>query len=100
MKNYANHLTCVVGNVFRLIEWHKLRAPMKYAFALACALSLGDFTAIALFGQADFTSLPHLLYQQLGHYRSQEAAVTAFILLVFCLSVFMIIERHQEPRDD
>ncbi|HDR0995590.1 thiamine/thiamine pyrophosphate ABC transporter permease ThiP [Pasteurella multocida] len=85
---------------FRLIEWHKLRAPMKYAFALACALSLGDFTAIALFGQADFTSLPHLLYQQLGHYRSQEAAVTAFILLVFCLSVFMIIERHQEPRDD
>ncbi|MGC6341781.1 thiamine/thiamine pyrophosphate ABC transporter permease ThiP [Bisgaard Taxon 45] len=85
---------------FSLIEWHNLRAPMKYAFALACALSLGDFTAIALFGQADFTSLPHLLYQQLGHYRSQEAAVTALILLVFCLSVFMFIERHQEQRDD
>ncbi|WP_101775948.1 thiamine/thiamine pyrophosphate ABC transporter permease ThiP [Pasteurella oralis] len=85
---------------FSLIEWHTLRSPVKYAFALACALSLGDFTAIALFGNEDFTSLPHLLYQQLGHYRSQEAAVTAFILLVFCMATFILIEWHKEKDND
>ncbi|MXN87922.1 thiamine/thiamine pyrophosphate ABC transporter permease ThiP [Pasteurella canis] len=85
---------------FKLIEWQALRAPMQYAFALACTLSLGDFTAIALFGSQDFTSLPHLLYQQLGHYRSQEASVTAFILLLLCLLIFVVIERQKEETND
>ncbi|MGY4677219.1 thiamine/thiamine pyrophosphate ABC transporter permease ThiP [Pasteurella sp. P03HT] len=84
----------------KLIEWNQLRAPIQYAFALACALSLGDFTAIALFGSQDFTSLPHLLYQQLGHYRSQEASVTAFILLMLCMLIFVVIERQKEENND
>lgn len=82
---------------WRLIEWNALKRPIQQALALSTALSLGDFTAIALFGTQDFTSLPRLLYQQLGHYRSQEAAVTAFILLLFCAVVFLLIERS---RDD
>lgn len=81
----------------RLIEWHTLKQPIRGAFALASALSLGDFTAIALFGNQQFTSLPRLLYQQLGHYRSQEAAVTAVILLLFCFFIFLIIESN--PHD-
>lgn len=84
---------------FRLIEWHALRAPMRYAFILATALSLGDFTAIALFGNQDFTSLPHLLYQQLGSYRSQEAAVTAGVLLLLCGALFALIDTHKETDD-
>lgn len=80
---------------WRLIEWHQLKAPIKYAFALACGLSLGDFTAIALFGNQDFTSLPHLLYQQLGSYRMAEAAITALILLLFCLGIFSVVERNK-----
>ncbi len=82
----------------RLIEWHTLKGPVKSAFALATALSLGDFTVIALFGNQDFTSLPRLLYQQLGNYHSQEAAVTAFILLVFCALVFYLIEEVEPDR--
>ena len=39
---------------FRLIEYPLLKAPLKYALALATTLSLGDFTAIALFGSPDF----------------------------------------------
>lgn len=78
----------------KLIEWHTLKRPVRSAFALATALSLGDFTAIALFGNQHFTSLPRLLYQQLGHYRSQEAAVTALILLIFCAIIFLIIEKN------
>jgi len=84
---------------FCLIEYPLLKAPLKYALALATTLSLGDFTAIALFGSPDFTSLPHLLYQQIGQYRSQEAAVTALILLGLCLGLFMFIEGQKEQHD-
>lgn len=81
---------------WRLIEWHHLRKPMRTAYAYACAMSLGDFTAIALFGNQSFTSLPHLLYQQLGHYRSQDAAVTALILLLLCAMIFLFIEKNND----
>ncbi len=80
----------------RLIEWQAVRTPIFTALALAITLSLGDFTAIALFGNTEFTSLPHLLYQQLGNYRSDEASVTAFILLVLCVGVFLGVERNKE----
>jgi thiamine transport system permease protein thiP len=43
--------------------------------------------------------LPHLLYQQIGQYRSQEAAVTALILLGLCLGLFMFIEGQKEQHD-
>ncbi len=78
----------------RLIEWQALKKPITSALALTTALSLGDFTAIALFGNQDFTSLPHLLYQQLGSYRSNEGSVTAFILLMLCAGIFMLVERE------
>ncbi|MDU8924402.1 thiamine/thiamine pyrophosphate ABC transporter permease ThiP [Pasteurellaceae bacterium LIM206] len=86
-------------NRLSLIEWRQLAAPIKYAFALAACLSLGDFTAIALFGSRDFTSLPYLLYQQLGSYRGDQAAVTALILLLFCLGVFWLAERQDDGKD-
>lgn len=85
---------------WKWVEWQALNAPMRYAFALACALSLGDFTAIALFGNQDFISLPYLLYQQLGSYRMQEASVTALILLLLCGALFVLIERSQRQGKD
>ena len=98
-ERLCNSLGIVGWQRFRLIEWHALRTPINYAFALAFALSLGDFTAIALFGNQEFTSLPHLLYQQLGSYRHQEAAVTAGILLLLCSAIFALIENQKEQHD-
>ncbi len=86
-------------NRLRFIEWQSLKAPVKSAFALATAMSLGDFTVIALFGNQNFTSLPRLLYQQLGNYHTQEAAVTAFILLLFCAVIFCLIEEVEQESD-
>ncbi len=86
-------------NRLRFVEWQHLKRPIKSAFALATALSLGDFTVIALFGNENFTSLPRLLYQQLGNYHSQEAAVTALILLIFCAIIFYLIEEVEENTD-
>lgn len=76
----------------KIIEWYNLKYPIKYAFALACTLSLGDFTAIALFGNQDFTSLPQLLYQQLASYQIPAASVTALLLLLFCAFVFYLVD--------
>ena len=98
-ENLCNSLGIVGWQRFYLIEWQTLRAPLRYAFALALALSLGDFTAIALFGNQEFTSLPHLLYQQLGNYRNQDAAVTAGILLLLCGVLFAFIHKHRDADD-
>lgn len=72
----------------RLIEWADLAQPCRYAFALCTCLSLGDFSAIALFGGQDFSSLPYLLYQQLGSYRTEQGATTALLLLILSGLIF------------
>ena len=49
--------------------------------------------AIAMFGSQTLTTLPWLLYQQLGSYRLTEAAATALLLLTLCFSLFWLVER-------
>ncbi|WP_314721389.1 thiamine/thiamine pyrophosphate ABC transporter permease ThiP [Haemophilus pittmaniae] len=85
---------------WRLVEYPLLKPALKYAFALAATLSLGDFTAIALFGSPDFTSLPALLYRQIGQYRTEDGAITALILLLLCVLLFIFIERNKGGQYD
>jgi thiamine transport system permease protein len=66
----------------RLVAWPLLRAPLAAAFALAAALSLGDFGVIALFGGGELVTLPYLLANRLGAYRIDEAAAIALLLVV------------------
>ncbi|WP_323884182.1 thiamine/thiamine pyrophosphate ABC transporter permease [Aeromonas hydrophila] len=77
----------------RLVEWPLLRRSLAQAAALSMILSLGDLGAIAMFGSQELTTLPWLLYQQLGSYRLTEAAATALLLLILCFSLFWLIER-------
>ncbi|EAU41305.1 thiamin ABC transporter membrane protein [Fulvimarina pelagi HTCC2506] len=78
---------------FRLLDWPALRRPVGLAFALAIAISLGDLGAIALFGNREFTTLPYLLYQRMGSYRTDDAAGLALILGVVCLALIWFAER-------
>ncbi len=73
------------------VEWPLLRRSLGQATALSFCLSMGDLGVIALFGNSDLTTLPWLLYQKIGSYRSQDAAGIALILLVLTLSVFNLI---------
>ncbi|QUG77155.1 thiamine/thiamine pyrophosphate ABC transporter permease ThiP [Erwinia sp. E602] len=88
-------------NRLRLIELRALRRPLAQALAFACVLSIGDFGAVALFGNEDFRTLPFYLYQQIGSYRSSDGAVTALLLLLLCFLLFTLIEklpgRHAKP---
>lgn len=78
---------------WRLIEWPVLRKPLGLAMAYTSTLAAGDLTAIALFGSQDMRTLPLLLYQRMGSYRLDEAAVTALLLLILCLTLFWLMER-------
>ena len=72
----------------RLIGWPLLRRPLMTAFAFAMALSLGDLGAIALLGSDRVTTLPYLLLQRMGSYRTADAAGIALILGALTLAVF------------
>ncbi len=78
---------------WRYIELAALRSDLAFVFALAFCFSLGDLGVIALFGSTDFVTLPWLLYQKLGSYRTSEAAGIAFILLLLVIFVFALSAR-------
>lgn len=92
-----NHLCAQLGihgfNRFRLIEWPSIRRPFGMGFAFAMALSLGDLGTVALFGSDAVLTLPYLLLQRMGSYRTFDAAGLALILGALCLALMMIADR-------
>jgi hypothetical protein len=60
---------------------------------MALILSLGDLTAISLFGTQDFVTLPALIYRQMGSYRFDEAIGTALLLGAMVLAFSTLAER-------
>ncbi|HMF69151.1 MAG TPA: thiamine/thiamine pyrophosphate ABC transporter permease, partial [Phyllobacterium sp.] len=81
------------ANRFRLVDWPVLKRPLSVAFAFAMALSLGDLGTIALFGNNSIQTLPYLLLQRMGSYRTQDAAGLALILGVLCLLLIIVADR-------
>ncbi|MEM7562501.1 MAG: thiamine/thiamine pyrophosphate ABC transporter permease [Pseudomonadota bacterium] len=80
-------------NRLRWVDWPLLRKPVGLSAALVAALAMGDLGVIALFGTTESTTLPLLVYQQLGAYRIPQATVTAVFLLFVCVTGYWLIER-------
>lgn len=78
---------------FKLVEWPMLRPAAGLGLAIVAAFSAGDLGVVALFGTPDMKTLPLLMYQRLGSYQADSAAVTAVVLLGLCLLVFVLFER-------
>jgi len=78
-------------NRWRLVESSLLRPELIYIASLAFCMSLGDLGIIALFGNQDFITLPWLLYQKMGSYRTDEAAGIALVMLAITLFVFLLL---------
>ncbi len=70
---------------------------LQTGFALAAALSLGDLGVIALFGSADFQTLPWLLYQYQNRYGGAEAEMLALVMLGLVLLLFFAALRLTRP---
>ncbi|WP_244423897.1 thiamine/thiamine pyrophosphate ABC transporter permease [Phyllobacterium sp. YR531] len=80
-------------NRMKIIDWPVLTRPLGIAFAFAMALSLGDLGTIALFGNDSVLTLPYLLLQRMGSYRTDDAAGLALILAALCLILMVIADR-------
>lgn len=78
---------------FRLVDWPALRRPLSAAFAFAMALSLGDLGVIALFGSDQVQTLPYLLLQRMGSYRTADAAGLALFLGALTLALMLAADR-------
>lgn len=83
---------------WRHVEWPLVRRELGLVSALSFCFSFGDLGVIALFGNRDFTTLPWLLYQKMGVYRTTEAAGIALFLLVLILAVFLVVPKLFAPR--
>jgi thiamine transport system permease protein len=68
-----------------IMDWPALKRPLAAGFALAMALSFGDFGIIALFGGTELVTLPYLLYERLGAYRLDEAAAIGLVIVLFAV---------------
>ena len=80
----------------RIVDWPGLQRPLTIAFAFAMALSLGDLGAIALFGGNGTVTLPYLLLQRMGSYRTSDAAGLALLLGLVCLGLMTLGTIHPE----
>ena len=78
----------------RRIDFPLLRPPLSFALAICFAVSLGDLTAISLFGSQDLMTLPSLIYGQMGSYRIDAASATALILMLLSITVIVAAERQ------
>ena len=84
----------------RLVDWPGLRRPIAVAFAFAMALSLGDLGAIALFGGNGTVTLPYLLLERMGSYRTSDAAGLSLLLALVCLALMTIGTAGLEHRGE
>ena len=71
----------------------RIRGPIGFAAGLAAALSMGDLGVIALFATSDQQTLPLLMYQLMGSYRTDAASGAALILLGLSLGAFWICDK-------
>ena len=77
---------------WRLVDWPAIRPAAATALAVTMTLAAGDLGVIALFGTPDTTTLPLLIYQRMGAYRMDEAALGVVVLIALCLVIFVCVE--------
>jgi thiamine transport system permease protein len=76
---------------FALVEWPLVGRDIGVVLALAFCFSLGDLGVISLFGTPNFTTLPLLLVEALGAYRSNDAGLIAALMLVATVLAFAVL---------
>lgn len=86
-------------NRFRLIDLPVLRRAIGLSLVMGFIVSLGDLTAILLFGAEGFVTLPALIYQQMGSYRMEGSAFTALVLTILSFLLILLADRWSRADD-
>ncbi len=85
----------------RLLTLPRLARPLGFAGGVAAALSMGDLGVIALFASGGEATLPLLVQQLMGAYRTEAAAAAALLLIALSFGLFWIFDaggRHVQAR--
>lgn len=85
---------------FTRVHWPRHRGMLAWGWVFCFGLSVGDFGVVALFGSQDFLTLPYLLYQKLGSYRTQDAYGLALILWIALTTLFVLAGRWRSHATD
>ncbi|MEM6381773.1 MAG: ABC transporter permease subunit [Pseudomonadota bacterium] len=78
---------------FVLIDAPVLARPFAAACAFALVLSVGDLGAAAIFGAYDLVTLPILILNLMGSYRTTDAAGVALALALFVFALIWLADR-------
>ncbi|MGD1887663.1 MAG: thiamine/thiamine pyrophosphate ABC transporter permease ThiP [Cohaesibacteraceae bacterium] len=81
---------------FVRVDLPVLARPFAVALAFALVLSVGDLGAAAIFGAYDLVTLPVLILNLMGSYRTGDAAGVAFLLGVFVFALIAMAERSHK----
>ena len=79
-------------------RWRRIDKPavaksLKAGLACAFCISLGDLSAVALFGRDELMTLPYLAYLLMGRYRWQEASVCVSVLVLLYFFIFRLFSQ-------
>ena len=77
----------------RRVTLPALARPLGFGLGLTAALSMGDLGVIALFEPPSGGTLPLVMYQLQGSYRTDDAYGAALVLVALSLGVFWAFER-------
>lgn len=75
-----------------LVVLPMIRRPLGFALGLTAAMSIGDLGVITLFATGDQQTLPLLMYQLMGSYRTDAAWGAALILLALAFAAFALFD--------
>lgn len=76
----------------RRLTLPRLARPLGFSAGLAAALSMGDLGVIALFATGREVTLPLLVQQLMGSYRTEAAAGAALVLVALSFGLFWIFD--------
>jgi thiamine transport system permease protein len=89
----ATALAMPAGARLRLVYLPRLRRPLGFALGLSAALAMGDLGVVALFSGTGQETLPMLVYQLLGAYRTGPAAAAVLLLAGLSLGLFWLFDK-------
>lgn len=95
----ATSLGMTGWNKLRIMDWPVLKRPLGAGFAIAAAMSFGDFGIVALFGGEDLRTLPYLLYERLGAYRLDDAASIGLLIVAAAFLLAHVAGRLSNAGD-
>ncbi len=95
-----------LADVLGLKGWGRLRwlilprcrRALGFSLGLAAALSMGDLGVITLFVDSDRGTLPLVMHQLMGAYRTDDAAGAGLLLFALSLGLFWLFDRGGRVR--